>query len=166
MQLPNSWIDRIFARLLVRYGSAWLRLWESLDIEVVKADWAVVLGSMPTDSLLYGLENLPDDRPPATAQAFRAICLRRPDRPLPALTHSYGKARPEVIAKLRQAAEAMRAGRGSREWAGDRRDGDTEAQRSMRRAGAREPAMDHAALGPFKPPSVDCLPPGMRGGAA
>lgn len=165
MPLPPTWTDRIFARMLVRYGSAWLRLWEGLDLNVVKADWAEVLSGASAESLQYGLENLPADKPPATAAAFAAICKRRPDRPSAAITFAGSKPRPEVVAKLNAAAAALRNKRGTTEWAYASRGHESVAQRQMRRDAQRGVVMEHSAIGPFVAPPAESLPPGMRGEA-
>lgn len=80
MQLPDSWVDSLFARLQVRYGDAWTRKWDGVDIAAVRADWSEELGGFASapDALKYGLANLPRDWPP-TAGQFAALCLRRPD---------------------------------------------------------------------------------------
>lgn len=145
--LPDAWVDSIFARLAVRYGSAWTRMWEGLDIAAVKADWASELGyyAQHPDGISHALKNLPD-RPPSVSQ-FRELCRGAPTPPPPALPAP--KANPEAASVLRAAgaslvrrsdrswAEAMRA----REMACERL---TLFQRSAWRAALREP-QDQAA---------------------
>ena len=83
MSLPGSWVDSLFSRLSVRYGSEWMRKWEGIDIGAVKADWANELGPLHAhpESIAYGLDHLPPDRPPTVAQ-FRALCIaRQPEGP-------------------------------------------------------------------------------------
>ena len=79
---PNPrWVDRLFARLAVRYGTAWQRMWLGIDPGAVQADWASVLGTLferNPQALVYGLDHLPEDRPP-TATAFLRLCLSAPD---------------------------------------------------------------------------------------
>ncbi|HEY4083424.1 MAG TPA: hypothetical protein VGM81_22265 [Burkholderiaceae bacterium] len=79
MSLPERWIERIFARLLVRYGAAWLRMWEGVDVDALKADWATHLaGYADKPSVLtHALENLPADKPPTVAQ-FALLCRSAP----------------------------------------------------------------------------------------
>jgi hypothetical protein len=77
MPLPLQTVDRIFARLLVRYGSAWLRTWEGIDEAAVKADWANELRGASNAAILHALGNLPPDRPPTVGQ-FRLLCINRP----------------------------------------------------------------------------------------
>lgn len=86
MLLPPSWVDRIFERLLTRYGVAWVRMWEGIDMGAVKADWAEVLGGFADkpDCLAYGMANLPPDKPP-TVQQLAAICNRYQGPAAPAL---------------------------------------------------------------------------------
>lgn len=75
--LPSDWTDHLFARLSVRYGAQWLRLWEGLDIKDVKADWSRTLSGFTGTDIAHALEHLPPDRPP-TAGQFRELCRRAP----------------------------------------------------------------------------------------
>ena len=79
MPLPADWVDSLFARLQVRYGSAWGRMWEGVEIAAVKADWAEELAGFRgrPEAIKHGLENLPIDCPPNVAQ-FRALCIATP----------------------------------------------------------------------------------------
>lgn len=77
MPLPQKHIDRVFARILIRYGAVWMRMWEGIDEGAVKADWARELDAMPDFRLAYALDHLPADRPPGVA-AFRALCMAAP----------------------------------------------------------------------------------------
>ena len=78
MSLRESWINRIFARMAVRYGTSWTMLWTGIDPDAVKADWAEVLDNMPPESIGYALGYLPQK--PPTATQFLEICRRAPDR--------------------------------------------------------------------------------------
>ena len=86
MPLPDSLIDSLFARLQVRYGAAWVAMWNGIDIDAVKADWADELAGFASapGAIRHGLDHLPPDRPPNVAQ-FRALCRNRPDYAAPAL---------------------------------------------------------------------------------
>lgn len=77
MPMPSEWIDRLFARLAVRYGAAFLAQWPDTDIAIIKADWAEVLDGFDGDSIAYGLRYLSSDKPP-TAGKFRDICRLAP----------------------------------------------------------------------------------------
>lgn len=117
MSLQSKYVDRIFARMLIRYGVLWIRMWENVDPDELKADWADVLGRFSVESLQYGLDNLPTDKPP-TASQFRAICNNMPARYDVALIgQNASKASPEVISKMAATAEAMRAGADPHAWA-------------------------------------------------
>jgi hypothetical protein len=78
--LPADWVDALFARLAVRYGSAWTAQWAGYDIAAVKADWAMELGNYAerADAIKHALNHLPDDRPPTVGQ-FRRLCRNAPD---------------------------------------------------------------------------------------
>ena len=71
-------VDRIHTRLLARYGSAWVSLYQHAALEDVKRDWARCLWQLNGRCIGWALGNLPPDRPPNAAQ-FRALCLQAPD---------------------------------------------------------------------------------------
>lgn len=102
--LPSQrWIERLFARLAVRYGVAWTRMWAGIDPEAVKADWASVLGALydrNPQALSYGLDHLPDDKPPS-ATAFLRLCLPAPDA-TPRLDAPFSKPAPGLSAGVHQ----------------------------------------------------------------
>ncbi len=99
MPLPSPWIDSLFARLAVRYGAAWLNLWNGLDIADVKADWAEELSGFAAapEAIKHALANLPSDRPPTVGQ-FRLLCINRPVAGASALPAP--KADPTVVATV------------------------------------------------------------------
>lgn len=138
--LPPAWIDQLFARLSVRYGSAWTRLWEGIPMEAVREDWAQELAGFVRhpEALAYGLENLPPDRPP-TVRQFGALCNRAPDKPAPQLPAP--KASADVVIKA--VAGISRNFRDPMQWAHDLKEraeaGEimTAAQRDMYRDALR-----------------------------
>ena len=77
MSLPASWIEALFGRLAVRYGGAFLRQYEGMDIALVKADWADFLAGFSGDDIRYALDYLPERFPP-NALEFRALCRKAP----------------------------------------------------------------------------------------
>lgn len=70
-------VEQVLARMEVRYGVLWARMWEGVPPEAVKADWVEQLHGLPPYAVHYGLRFLPLDRPPTVA-AFKAICSRAP----------------------------------------------------------------------------------------
>jgi hypothetical protein len=84
VSLSSRWIDALFARLLVRYGASWLRMWDGVEIEAVKADWSRMLAGFKESAIRHALDHLPDSKPP-TAGEFRALCARTPEYAPPAL---------------------------------------------------------------------------------
>lgn len=91
-RLPADWVERIFQKLSVRYGKAFLARWEGLDLPAVKDDWAEQLAgfSHRPDCLAYALDNLPADRPPTVGQ-FRELANSKPEeRAMPALDYKRG----------------------------------------------------------------------------
>lgn len=170
MALDPRRIDRIFARMLVRYGILWTRMWEGIEADAVKTDWAHELGRVSHDAIEYGLDHLPPDKPPTVTQ-FRALCgYHRPkqeQRKLPMEKVDPEKVE-EALAKLRSLRErpmttAWSDSLEERERLGDRL---TPAQRQMWRDARRERGHENASIlvGEFRGIDPATLPPGMREG--
>lgn len=96
MPMPGSWVEHLFAKLTVRYGAAFMRQHDGLDIAIVKGDWAEVLDGVKGDSLSYALRYLPE-RPPNAIQ-MRDICRRAPPPTVAALPAPVEKADPGRVA--------------------------------------------------------------------
>lgn len=102
--LPSSWVDSLFARLQVRYGASWGRMWEGLDIAAVKSDWAAELAGYANrpEAIKHGLNHLPVDFPPNVKQ-FALLCRGAPVAMAPKL------AAPPVSAQEKQRICALLA---------------------------------------------------------
>ena len=103
MPLPASWIEEIFSRLTLRYGTAFQRQYADLDPVAVRADWADVLGFLESHpkAIRYALDNLHADRPPNAGQ-FRAIAM-------PALSDTRQPAAPALPAPVADPARVAAA---------------------------------------------------------
>jgi len=117
--LPVAWVDRIFAKLTLTYGRAFLSQYEGIDMHMVKVDWATELAGFQNNpsAIKHGLENLPKDRPPNVLQ-FRAICRTTPPpifKSLPSPTADPEKVR-ALIAELKSkfTATTTRSNHGTR----------------------------------------------------
>jgi hypothetical protein len=78
MTFPSPWIDALFAKLSIRYGSAFLAQWPDADPALLKADWAEVLAGFANHpaSIRYAIENLPER--PVNAIQFRNLARLAP----------------------------------------------------------------------------------------
>lgn len=169
MAMDLRFVDQIHARLLVRYGSKWINLWAGVDPEIVKADWAEVLGGLRSEQIRRGLESLSPDAPPNAPQ-FRALCIRQAPpiwRP-PALPDV--KADPArvaaILAGLSLKTETVAEG-AARCFANlrakrDRGEASPAQLDFLRRAEANMGAPTVENIGDFTPIPPDVLPPGMR----
>lgn len=74
--LPNGWVDRIFAELLMMYGKHWADMWAGCDIDTVKQSWAAALGTMDGETIRLAFDSLrKEGRPfPPTQPEFIALC--------------------------------------------------------------------------------------------
>lgn len=79
MSLPDPWVEKIFTKLSLVYGRAFLSQYEGMDLLAVKADWAHELAGFEQlpEAIAYGLKTLPADRPINVLQ-FRALCRKVP----------------------------------------------------------------------------------------
>lgn len=79
MSLPSVWIEAIFTKLSLVYGQQFLRRWQDMNLNAVKADWAHELRGLEDapKRVEYALQNLPVDHPP-TVLEFRAIAYKAP----------------------------------------------------------------------------------------
>lgn len=108
MSLCADFIEGLFDRLTLRYGSAFMDRWAGLCLAAVKADWARELASFAQrpEVIEHALALLDPVEPP-TAVQFRALCLtmpapvRRPQLP-PKLAHRAAEVRRQVLRPLPQ----------------------------------------------------------------
>lgn len=93
MAMQSSWVEHLFGKLTVRWGSAFMRQWPDVDPSLVKADWAEVLDGTRSEALHYALRYLP--ALPCNAIQFRDLCRRAPREDAPALPAPRPPADPE-----------------------------------------------------------------------
>ncbi|WP_066335786.1 hypothetical protein [Azohydromonas lata] len=93
MSLRGDFIEGLFARLTLRYGSAFMDRWDGLPIAAVKKDWTHELaGFARRPKVIEHASALLDPVGPPAAVQFRTLCLtmaapvRRPQLP-PKLAH-------------------------------------------------------------------------------
>lgn len=118
MSLPTTWIDRIFDKLTLTYGQAFLRQWADIDLNAVKSDWAHELSGFERHpkAIAWALQNLPE-RPP-TVLSFKFLARRSPPDELPRL--EMPKADPDRVAAELAKWEPLKAapcGRPNTDWA-------------------------------------------------
>lgn len=109
MSLPLAWVERIFEKLIVTYGSTFLARWKDVDIGMVKTDWCHELSSYERapHAIAFALANLPE-RPPSVIE-FKSLCRQAPTPetpmlPLPPANPERMKAELEKLAPLRHAS--------------------------------------------------------------
>ena len=78
MRLPDAWVNRVFDRLTLAYGQAFIRQWEGMDIAAVKAFWSEELDGLTAPAIGYALTVLNPDRPPNAAPVAAAPALPAP----------------------------------------------------------------------------------------
>lgn len=109
MALKASWVEHLFGRLTLRYGSAFLRQWPDADPALVKADWAEVLDGTSGDALGYALRYLP--AAPINALRFRDLCRMAPAPESPRLPAPDIPRDPERVARILAPLRSAAAGR-------------------------------------------------------
>ena len=115
-------MDRIWSKLSIRYGQAFIRRWDGVDLSEVRLDWSQQLASFVRrpDCIAYALEHLPVDKPPTVGE-FRALCNSMPDRDeTPKLDWKRGPIPASVMQaldKLKEPKEVEAQYRGAKGWA-------------------------------------------------
>lgn len=112
--LDSLRVERIHARLLVRYGARWTGLWQGIEPELVRRDWAIELGGLSDAAIAYALDHLPDD--PPQVLRFRALALSAPPPPVAALPAPNAGGKRRAAEALGRLAELQRE-RGPLDWA-------------------------------------------------
>ena len=85
--IPEKWIESLFERMLLSYGSKFSEQWKGIDSDKIKKHWAISLGELTREELKVGVSKLGAlDWPPSLPQ-FIKLC--RP--PIDAL-HAYYEA--------------------------------------------------------------------------
>lgn len=85
MSLPLQWVDRIFDKLTLAYGAAFLNRWRDVDINAVKSDWMHELSGFEhaPHAIAFALANLPEN--PPTVMQFRSLARSAPQKDVPQL---------------------------------------------------------------------------------
>lgn len=72
-----DWIEDIFGKMILTYGQGFLRRYDGIELEQVKANWLHELGGVDSESLQHALKNLPSESAPTVLQ-FRDLCKGSP----------------------------------------------------------------------------------------
>ena len=106
MSLPLPWVERIFEKLSLAYGTDFMDRWRDIDANAVKSDWGHELAAFENapHAIAYALANLPEK--PPTVLVFKAICRRAPAMETPQLPAP--NANPERIKAELAKLEPMR----------------------------------------------------------
>jgi hypothetical protein len=115
--LPIEWVDKLFQKLAVVYGTEFLRKYQGIDAAAIKQEWAAELGPFASrpDSIRFALAHLPSDRPPSMLQ-FRDLCRQAPRPNVTALPEP--KPAVEVVDKeIAKMVEKAFTNRDPRLWA-------------------------------------------------
>ena len=85
MSLPLPWVERIFEKLTLVYGQAFLRRWADIELNKVKSDWSHELAGFDRapQAIAFALANLPE-APPTVVQ-FKSIARQAPPAEVPQL---------------------------------------------------------------------------------
>jgi hypothetical protein len=106
MSLPEPWVNKIFDKLALTYGAAFLRTYDGLELADVKGNWGHELSVFQQNpaSIAYALDNLPPAKPPTVLQ-FRDLCRMAPAKEIPQVAGPA--ATPEQVARVVEAAKAL-----------------------------------------------------------
>jgi hypothetical protein len=119
MSLPERWIDRLFDKLAVTYGQSFLRQYDGVPMDKVKANWATELACYQQNpqALARGLSQLPPDRAPTVLQ-FRELCKGPTEQQRLLQAPKPEPVNPVVAAKVKEAFKG-KSGTDPKGWARD-----------------------------------------------
>lgn len=118
MSLHAGWVEKLFRKLSATYGQAFLRQYDGVPMEDVKANWGHELAcfQQSPQAIARGLDRLPTDRAPTVLQ-FRELCRGQAEHDKLALPAPPSvPVAPEVVAATK-AAFQRKDDRGWRDWA-------------------------------------------------
>lgn len=72
--LPVSWVERLFARMLLEYGKKFTDLWAAVDPDTLIAHWSRELADYSGAELNRGLDALSSREWPPTLAEFKKLC--------------------------------------------------------------------------------------------
>jgi hypothetical protein len=127
MSLPAAWTDRIFTKLTLTYGQAFLRQYDGVDMDEVKANWGHELACYRSPWRRSGTAC---EQPAGAAAERRAVprALSHPAKPV-LLTNDLPPVDPKMAAMVKDVLSKAERRIGDREWA--------ERLKSKELAGAR-----------------------------
>ena len=110
---PKAWVEALFKRLSVMYGSRWAAMWDGVPMADVVDGWQTDLTGVTSDQVKRALEHLKANNPfPPTLPEFLGIC--RQFKALPQnvayLPATRSKMPPEVRQQLHDVVAKLRGG--------------------------------------------------------
>ncbi|MFP4891248.1 hypothetical protein [Paraburkholderia sp. EG304] len=142
-EIPEAWIEKLFARMSAIYGARFADLWRGVPIDDIKAIWRYGLAGTSDEGLRRGAAALFHTKYPPTLPEFIELCAPEPTmyQQHPALTDerrtSPDQAR-EQLAKIRELASGLLRKHGAPAGGGIRW-----AYRLLQRAQDGEPITPH-----------------------
>lgn len=73
-QLPDSWIEKLFHRMLLSYGKKFTDQWGGADTDELIAHWGVELAGFTGPEIKRGLDALAGKEWPPTLPEFKKMC--------------------------------------------------------------------------------------------
>ncbi|MFP3549726.1 hypothetical protein SB861_03290 [Paraburkholderia sp. SIMBA_049] len=144
-EIPDHWIDRLFAKMGTMYGAAFAAMWRDIDLAEIKATWKHGLGEahVTDEGLRRGVAALFYTRRPPNLPEFIELCARpamHRQNPL-TLTNEANRTQPAEarvqLTKVREAAKSILSDQN------DRDHGIAWAQRLIDRAARGEQVTSH-----------------------
>lgn len=116
---PSAWVEALFKRFAVMYGSKWTAMWADVPMADVLDAWRHDLAGVSGDQVKRALEHCKSHCPfPPTLPEFVGFCrqFRVEPQNVPYLPAPVSKMPPEVAEQLRAFVAGKRKG-DCRDWA-------------------------------------------------
>jgi hypothetical protein len=116
---PKDWVEALFRRFAVMYGSKWTAMWADVPIADVMDAWREDLNGVTGEQVKRALEHCKSHCPfPPTLPEFLGVCrqFRVTGQSVPYLPAPVSRMPPHIAEQLKAFVEGKRSG-DHRDWA-------------------------------------------------
>jgi len=114
-QLPNAWVERIFARMASMYGERFSNMWKDIPKNELLSAWAEALGGFDEGQIRQALKDCEGLPFPPTLPGFKTLCnqyqpiqpiaLALPNKPFPPMGRTWKEQQAYAAARIAEIRE-------------------------------------------------------------
>lgn len=82
-RLPDNWVEKLFTKFSLFYGTKFTAMWNGIDAEMVKRQWSESLAGITGEQLSAALQAMETQCPyPPTLPEFKILCKQQKISPM------------------------------------------------------------------------------------